>query len=302
MLRTLLSKQIYLLLWRKTKGTILLLSHGGPIATVVHISLNGFKLLFQLDRRIKLILNIIQDGGDTFARRAENFYNRRPELIKLVQDLYRSYCSLARKYDQIISEGFHAAHLIRSSSCPASSSNQQFNPLKDSDKENVLEAQTVGSVPYPAAQEHPFLKTAAAAESMSSKQNTDVLGNHTAEEGHDEMMAKYVELDETMSGDFLMESLERERMRDELRLEVSRLIEDNLRQQKELVRRNEEKKETIRQLNSQVNRLLKENKILRSYLSGYKEENLPGCKVEMKRSQSAIARLKGLNCIGKSQG
>ncbi|KAK8993263.1 hypothetical protein V6N11_033365 [Hibiscus sabdariffa] len=58
-----------------------------------------------LDTKIDAILSIIvQDDGDTFAKRAEMYYQKRPELIEMVEELQKSYRLLAEKYDQLRSQ------------------------------------------------------------------------------------------------------------------------------------------------------------------------------------------------------
>ncbi|KAE8692770.1 hypothetical protein F3Y22_tig00110831pilonHSYRG00736 [Hibiscus syriacus] len=59
-----------------------------------------------LDTKINLILSIIvQDDGDTFSKRAEMYYQKRPELVGMVEELQKSYRLLAEKYDQLRSQG-----------------------------------------------------------------------------------------------------------------------------------------------------------------------------------------------------
>ncbi|XP_039019447.1 protein NETWORKED 3A-like [Hibiscus syriacus] len=58
-----------------------------------------------MDTKINAILTIIVQDGDTFAKRAEMYYQKRPELIERVEELQRSYRSLAEKYDQLRSQG-----------------------------------------------------------------------------------------------------------------------------------------------------------------------------------------------------
>ncbi|XP_050221699.1 protein NETWORKED 3C-like [Mercurialis annua] len=152
-----------------------------------------------LDDKIKTILNIIQDDGDSFTERAEIFYKRRPELLQILHDLHNSYHSLSQNYDQ--------------------------SPLQIS---------------------------------------TDVAGLQSdgQDEGYHHMT-------------------------------VSKLIEDNRRQQAELIRRNDEKRLVIKQLRAQVSRLMDDNRALMSRLP------LPSYKVDLKRSEStSFSKIKGLNCIG----
>ncbi|KAH7302244.1 hypothetical protein KP509_23G062200 [Ceratopteris richardii] len=60
--------------------------------------------LQDLDEKVKAMLYLIQEDGETFAQRAEMYYQRRPELINLVEDFYRAYRSLAERYDRLTGE------------------------------------------------------------------------------------------------------------------------------------------------------------------------------------------------------
>ena len=50
------------------------------------------------------ILRIIEEDGDSFARRAEMFFRNRPEVIKYVEESYRAYRALAERYDHVSGE------------------------------------------------------------------------------------------------------------------------------------------------------------------------------------------------------
>ncbi|GAA0161405.1 hypothetical protein LIER_17730 [Lithospermum erythrorhizon] len=50
------------------------------------------------------ILDIIEENGDTLVETGKMFFQKRPELIELVQDLGKSYISLAHKYEQLKSK------------------------------------------------------------------------------------------------------------------------------------------------------------------------------------------------------
>ncbi|KAG6791377.1 hypothetical protein POTOM_000495 [Populus tomentosa] len=67
---------------------------------------------------------------------------------------------------------------------------------------------------------------------------------------------KYSFGQENESIDHKMESLEKEKLGDALRLQVSELTGDSLQQQSELIKRNDEKKEVIKHLSAQINRLM----------------------------------------------
>lgn len=51
-----------------------------------------------MDVKVKQMIKIIEEDADSFAKRAEMYYKRRPELMKLVEDFYRAYRALAERY------------------------------------------------------------------------------------------------------------------------------------------------------------------------------------------------------------
>nr|XP_033509112.1 protein NETWORKED 3A isoform X2 [Nicotiana tomentosiformis] len=44
---------------------------------------------------------IIEEDADTFAQRAEIYYKKRPQLINMIEEIYRAHRLLAEGYDQI---------------------------------------------------------------------------------------------------------------------------------------------------------------------------------------------------------
>ncbi|XP_056169741.1 protein NETWORKED 1D-like isoform X2 [Syzygium oleosum] len=68
-----------------------------------HITPKNSKWLMEnvtdMDAKVKQMINIIEEDADSFARRAEMYYKRRPELLQLVEDFYRAYRGLAERYD-----------------------------------------------------------------------------------------------------------------------------------------------------------------------------------------------------------
>ncbi|KAK1426666.1 hypothetical protein QVD17_15343 [Tagetes erecta] len=69
-----------------------------------HISPKNSKWLQEnltdVDIKVKAMIKLIEEDADSFARRAEMYYKKRPELMKLVEELYRAYRALAERYDQ----------------------------------------------------------------------------------------------------------------------------------------------------------------------------------------------------------
>lgn len=60
--------------------------------------------LEEMDQHVKRMLKLIEEDGDSFAKKAEMYYQKRPELISLVEELYRMYRSLAERYDNVTGE------------------------------------------------------------------------------------------------------------------------------------------------------------------------------------------------------
>ncbi|KAG8073558.1 hypothetical protein GUJ93_ZPchr0006g44458 [Zizania palustris] len=71
---------------------------------VSHISPKNSKWLQEnvtdMDVMVKAMIKLINEDADSFARRAEMYYKKRPELMKLVEEFYRAYRALAERYDQ----------------------------------------------------------------------------------------------------------------------------------------------------------------------------------------------------------
>ncbi|CAN6304253.1 unnamed protein product [Urochloa humidicola] len=73
-----------------------------------HISPKNSKWLQEnlsdMDSKIKLMIRIIEEDAESFAKRAEMYYQRRPELMNLLEELYRAYRALAERYDHAAGE------------------------------------------------------------------------------------------------------------------------------------------------------------------------------------------------------
>ncbi|XAR57273.1 hypothetical protein NMG60_11025349 [Bertholletia excelsa] len=60
--------------------------------------------LTDMDAKVKAMIKLIEEDADSFARRAEMYYKKRPELMKLVEEFYRAYRALAERYDHATGE------------------------------------------------------------------------------------------------------------------------------------------------------------------------------------------------------
>ncbi|WVZ59026.1 hypothetical protein U9M48_009235 [Paspalum notatum var. saurae] len=83
---------------------------------VSHISPKNSKWLQEnlsdMDTKVKAMIKLINEDADSFARRAEMYYKKRPELMKLVEEFYRAYRALAERYDQATGALRHAHKTI----------------------------------------------------------------------------------------------------------------------------------------------------------------------------------------------
>ncbi|XP_009414374.2 protein NETWORKED 2D-like [Musa acuminata AAA Group] len=68
--------------------------------------------LQEMEDIVKKMLKLIETNADSFAKRAELYFKRRPELISFVEDAYKAYRSLADRYDHISGELHKANHTI----------------------------------------------------------------------------------------------------------------------------------------------------------------------------------------------
>lgn len=188
------------------------------------------------------MLSIIEDDGVSFAKRAEMFYNSRPELIKMVEDLHKSYRLLAQNYDH-----------LKSSSIPRPlfSPLGSFRRVQHLRNSGDMELEASISHPQPFAEDPGF---------EAETSNFDLRKNSS-----EKKIINAVE-----HSNFGMPDLERKKMWDELQLEVTKLMEENLRQQAELIRRNDEKREAIKELFSQIKKLMDENRALRTCLATHR--------------------------------
>ncbi|KAL6227646.1 hypothetical protein ACLB2K_001603 [Fragaria x ananassa] len=70
--------------------------------------------LQDMEEKVQHVLRLITEDGDSFAKRAEMYYKKRPELIQFVEETYRAYRSLAERYDHLSTELQNANNTIAS--------------------------------------------------------------------------------------------------------------------------------------------------------------------------------------------
>ncbi|XP_010274622.1 PREDICTED: protein NETWORKED 2D-like [Nelumbo nucifera] len=87
--------------------------------------------LQDMEEKVKYTLKLIEEDGDSFAKRAEMYYRKRPELVNFVEETYRAYRGLAERYDHISGE-LQSANKTLATICP-----EQFQFTMDEDDEVV---------------------------------------------------------------------------------------------------------------------------------------------------------------------
>ncbi|KAF3684683.1 Kinase-interacting protein 1 [Capsicum annuum] len=60
--------------------------------------------LQDMEEKVEAVVKLIEEDGDSFAKRAEMYYKKRPELINFVEESYRAYRALAERYDHLSKE------------------------------------------------------------------------------------------------------------------------------------------------------------------------------------------------------
>ncbi|KAF5937301.1 hypothetical protein HYC85_024807 [Camellia sinensis] len=185
--------------------------------------------LAELDEKTKAMLRIIEEDAESFAQRAEMYYTKRPELIGMVEDLYRANRSLAERYDQVKSDTLF--RLISPWESPLSLKNRQ---------------KSIASV------DKSYDSYSESYDPMESGESEVDDPEHEEEEETDE------EEEEVSS-----EAVSDEVMK--LREEIEKLKEENKIQKEQLVEKDEEKREVIRQLSVAMDLLKEENVKLRKF-------------------------------------
>ncbi|KAK6923836.1 Protein Networked (NET), actin-binding (NAB) domain [Dillenia turbinata] len=67
-----------------------------------------------MEEKTQYIIKFNEEYGDSFAKRAEMYYKKRPELINFVEESYKSYRALAERYDRLSTELQNANNTIAS--------------------------------------------------------------------------------------------------------------------------------------------------------------------------------------------
>lgn len=205
------------------------------VICAIHINARILSPMSELDQKTEAMLRLIEEDADSFARRAEMYYKKRPELITMVEEFYRAHRSLAERYDQVKSDS--GTRLLTTLGLPFCSAKTRL------EKSTSGMDQTYDS----------FSETFDHEESAESEVDDpeQEYGNLVTEVTRDEEVSSEVSSEEVMK----------------LKEELQRLEEENRIQRDQLKQKDEEKREAIRQLSFAVDVLKEENVRLRKFLA-----------------------------------
>ncbi|KAJ1392714.1 Protein Networked [Sesbania bispinosa] len=231
--------------------------------------------LAELNEKTKAMLKLIEEDADSFAQRAEMYYKKRPELVSMVEDFYRTHRSLAERYDQVKPDT-GIGHLMAGGS-PFASAKYRLEKLMsfadtgyDTYSENCYVDESVESeVDDPDEQEEEE-----GIEFHNCKEQVSfVAGNEEVIKLRDEIKRlneeNKVHRDQLKQKDTICDEVMM------LREEIERLRDENGAQKEQLKEKDEEKIEVIRQLSLAIDVLKQENVKMRSFIA---QESAKKCK------------------------
>ncbi|XP_042409272.1 protein NETWORKED 3C-like [Zingiber officinale] len=193
--------------------------------------------LSELEEKTRQMLNLVEEDADSFAKRAEMYYKKRPQLVNMIEDFYRTHRSLAEQYDQLKS----GSGVRRSISVVPSYFNRSLSQSMSSSETDEL--------------------TKSLSDSFDSEDSE-------IDDPEEEIVAETklrVMPDEESNGYSV-----------KLKQELERLKEENAKLKVEIAGKNEEKREVIRQLALSMDILKEENVTLRKCIKDHQEERKGG--------------------------
>ncbi|XP_072996279.1 protein NETWORKED 3C-like isoform X1 [Typha latifolia] len=187
--------------------------------------------LSELEEKTKKMLNLIEEDADSFARRAEMYYKKRPLLMNMIEDFYRTHRSLAEQYDQLKSGSGTRRKLLGS----------------------LLDR----SLPMKVSNATTDVSSVFSSDSYNSEEESEVDDPEQEQEADSKFRDK---LNKESEYELIML----------MKLELARVKEKNAALKSEIAEKDEEKREVIRQLASSINFLKEENANLRECMKDSK--------------------------------
>ncbi|KAF6157797.1 hypothetical protein GIB67_038265 [Kingdonia uniflora] len=211
------------------------------------------------------MLKLIEEDADSFAQRAEMYYKKRPELIIMVEDFYKTHRSLLERFDRLNS-GPKTPGLLTPTVSP-------FATKYQAQKLHIPRQKSCDS--YSECFDY---------EEFSESEVEDP-------EQVEESVVDVLETQEVACG--VSESIVAK-----LREEIERLKKENKVQKDQLTAKDEEKREVIRQLSISMD-ILKENVVL-SKKSKFKESSKKKGSFEFNKLKGLFSGMMLFNGSSKS--
>ncbi|CAM8980741.1 unnamed protein product [Rhodiola kirilowii] len=191
----------------------------------------------ELDEKTKTMLRLIEEDADSFAQRAEMLYKKKPELISMVEDFYRAHRSLAERYDLVKAEP--VIRLSTPMPSPHASCKSKSEKVVANVADHSYDTYSISSI----SEDYNDSEI-----DEAEPQSTATL----AEKQHEQTTNSTVEKNEEL-----------EKLRDE----IGKLKADNTSHRNELLQKDEDKREVIRQLSVAIEILKEENASLRKTIA-----------------------------------
>lgn len=126
-------------------------SNASLVKSISYIYLIVFGLCFfssDLDKKIKkLVLIPNKEGADSFTERADAYYQKRPQLLALLQELYDNYLSLADRYCQALAKNHHRRNSFPIQSFHFDDNNDEFDKEENNGSE-IIDSDAESSLSY----------------------------------------------------------------------------------------------------------------------------------------------------------
>ena len=224
----------------------------------------------ELNDKTKAMLKVIEEDADSFAKRAEMYYKKRPELVSMVEDFYRTHRSLAERYDQVRPDtgiGFHttggspfasAKHRLEKLMSFAEDHRGYDTYSESCDVEEYVESE-VDDPEQEEEEETKFHNCTKEEEVSFLAVNDEVITLRDEIKRLNEetkVQKDQLKLKDTICEEVMM-----------LREEIERLREENEAQKEQLKQKDEEKIEVIRQLSLAIDVLKEENVKMRNFIA-----------------------------------
>ncbi|KAK3026732.1 hypothetical protein RJ639_042185 [Escallonia herrerae] len=245
--------------------------------------LESFFMLITADmgQKVKGMQAFIEEDCDPPPARKEISYKRRTDLQQLVKELGRSYCGLTENIDHFKSEstqnsrGIKHIRSTRGSFDDSKLTGCDFHSQRDAGyrvgRHSISSFMSVDTL---------------ADKFMSTELRKMRLEDRTTDfSDKDDTLEKRngYKLCENEIGDPQMGHVDWKNNCSEVKFQVTKLVEDNLQQQDELIKRNDNKRETIKELRYQLHLLRDENRALQKCL---------GCIANAKQKQTWISKFR----------